>query len=313
MVNFRKLTPFILPTNPAHVRSDSIDFAIVCTCSLLSRITNVLTPLLLRRIVDKLASPATALPVADIVVFVLLRQVVNDALASLFWTKLIRVESDISSRLMCDLYDRVLALSADYHDVGQPADIYRTVTDGGPRFARFAMSIAFDKTSALIDLVVAMFTFQRIFGGHLALTMAVIGAVYVWASIALVPQRSKPFASALKLHRQRDEMGSDVLRHWHAVAAFNNVGYEQARYRSATTAARDLRGQMMVAHRLLGLQRNGIMAVGLLVLALLAGVDIKAGEGATTGRSVGDFIMLLQYWSDLAYPIQNFCELDELV
>lgn len=62
--------------------------------------------------------------------------------------------------------------------------------------------------------------------------------------------------------------------------------------------------------RLLGLQRDGIMAMGFLVLALLACSDIKAtaegGPGATTGRGVGDFVMLLQYWSNLSFPIQNF-------
>lgn len=160
-VNFRKLTPFILPTDDAAgIRSYSIDLAILCTCNLLARITNVLTPLLLRRIVDKLASPTIALPVADIVVFVLLRQVINDAIHSLFWTKLVRVEADISNRLMCELYDRTMALSADYHDVSQPAELYRTITEGGPRFARFAMNLAFDKTSAIVDVVVGMITFQ---------------------------------------------------------------------------------------------------------------------------------------------------------
>lgn len=161
ITNFRKLTPFILPTDDAAgIRSYSIDLAILCTCNLLARITNVLTPLLLRRIVDKLANPTTALPVADIVVFVLLRQVINDAIHSLFWTKLVRVEADIGNRLMCELYDRTMALSADYHDVSQPAELYRTITEGGPRFARFAMNLAFDKTSAIVDVVVGMITFQ---------------------------------------------------------------------------------------------------------------------------------------------------------
>lgn len=156
----RKLMPFIFPTDDAVRRSYSIDLAIVCICNLLSRITNVLTPLLLRRIVDNLASPTSALPLADIVVFVLLRQIINDAIHSLFWTKLVRVEGDIANRLICDLFDRVMALSADYHDTSQPADLYHTITEGGNRFARFAMNIAFDKTSAVVDVVVGMITFQ---------------------------------------------------------------------------------------------------------------------------------------------------------
>ncbi|KAJ4393882.1 hypothetical protein N0V93_003098 [Gnomoniopsis smithogilvyi] len=305
LANFRKLAPFVLPIDDAARRSYRIDLAVVCLCTLFMRITTVLTPLLLRRIVDKLANPTTALPVADIVVFVLLRQVVNGAIHSLFWTKLVRVEADIANRLICELFDRAMALSADYHDASQPADLYNTITEGGNRFARFAMNIAFDKTTAIVDVVIGIFTFQRIFGSHLALTVAAIACVYIWASTSLIAQQTSPFATALKLRRQRDELGSDVLRHWHTVAAFNNISHEQSRYREATMSLREFRGKMFVEDQLETLQRNGVMTMGLMVLALQASADIKMAEGATTGRGVGDFVMLLQYWANLSYPIQN--------
>ncbi|KAJ4420255.1 hypothetical protein N0V82_004466 [Gnomoniopsis sp. IMI 355080] len=307
LANFRKLTPFILPKDDsARIRSYSIDLAIVCICNLLSRVTNVLTPLLLRRIVDRLASPTAALPVADIVVFVLLRQIVNDAIFSIFWVKLRRVEGDIANRIMCDLYDRVMALSADYHDAGQSAELYRTITEGGPRFARFAMNIAFDKTSAVVDVVVGLITFQRIFGSHLALGVIAIACVYIWASTSLIPASTLRYATAMDMRRRRDEVGSDVLRHWHTVAAFNNIKYEQSRYREVTYAAREFTGKMVLDDQVRGLQRDSVMTMGFLVLALLASADIKMAEGTTTGHGVGDFVLLLQYWSSLSFPIRNF-------
>lgn len=305
-ISFQKLSPFILPKDKEHIRSDTIDMSIVIVCNLLSRITNVLVPFLLRRIVDKLADPtALTLPITDLVLFVFLRQVFNEAVTSLFWSKLTRVESDISNRLMCHLYDKTLALSADFHDRTAHADTYNTIIRGGPRFARFAMSILFDKTAAIIDLGVAMVAFQRIFGGHLALAMGAIALVYIWVAARLIPKKESPFVAALKLRRQRDDVGSDVVRNWHTVAAFNNIEYEQRRYRDATAKSKDFEGEMYTANRMVGTQRDFIMAIGFIVLALLASAKIKTGDPETS-RSVGDFVMLLQYWGDLAYPIQNF-------
>lgn len=305
-ITFQKLRPFILPKDKAHIRSDTIDMSIVIVCNLLSRITNVLVPFLLRRIVDALADPSGhTLPITDLVLFVFVRQVLNEAISSMFWSKLIRVEADISNRLMCHLYDKTLALSADFHDRTPHADMYNTIVRGGPRFARFAMSIMFDKTAAIIDLVVAMVAFQRIFGGHLALAMGAITLVYIWVAARLIPQRRAPFKQALELRRERDDVGSDVVRNWHTVAAFNNISYEQGRYRDATARSKDFDGEIMVANRLRSSQRDIIMAAGFIVLAMLASAKIKTGDPETS-RSVGDFVMLMQYWGDLAYPIQNF-------
>lgn len=136
--------------------------------------------------------------------------------------------------------------------------------------------------------------------------MAGIAFVYIWASTSLIAKQTSPFATAIKLRRKRDEIGSDVLRHWHTVAAFNNISHEQWRYREATRAVREYRGKMFLDDQLLGFQRNGIMTMGFMVLALLASADIKMADGTTTGRGVGDFVMLLQYWASLSYPIQNF-------
>lgn len=308
--SFRKLSPFVLPTSKDHIRSSTLDLVIVSICSMLTRITNIMVPIMLRRLVDKLADPTlTSLPIADIILFVLLRQVVKEALSSLFWTKLVRVEADISNRLMCHLFDKVLSLSADFHDGQQPLETYSTITQGGPRFARFAMSILFEKTSAVIDLLVAIVTFGRIFGASLAAVLLAIIIVYVWASAKLIPQRQSPFLAALRLRRDRDEMGGDVVRNWHTVVGFNNVDYERQRYRDATARARKGDGHMMVAQSLISAQRDVIMAVGFVVMAVLASAKIKADDptGASSRRrSVGDFVMLLQYGGDLAYPIQNF-------
>lgn len=142
---------------------------------------------------------------------------------------------------------------------------------------------------------------------------AAIGIVYVWASTRLM-QDNTPFRTAHKMRRDRDEIGNDVVRNWHTVSAFNNIAFEQGRYRDATTRSGALDGELMQKRTLADTQRDLVMAAGLVVLALLAGAQIKGSGGGDGGgggpetdrRSVGDFVMLLQYWADLAYPIQNF-------
>lgn len=298
---FKKLSPLILPDKDEDFRSSTSDLAIVATCSLLSRIFNFLIPVLLRRIVDQLAdTQTTRIPITEILVFVALRQVISEAVTTVHWTKLMRVESDIANRLTCRLYDKVLALSADYHDTKRPMDTYTTIITGGPRFGRFIMSILFDKIPALVDLVVAVVAFWRIFGGRLALAMAAIALFYVWASHRLAPTGRADFEAALRLRRERDRIGGDALRNWHTVAGFNNVGHEQARYRAATDRAREHRQEASVIRVLVSWQKDMILACGFVVLSLLSTAR------TANGGSVGDFVMLLQYWTDLAFPIQNF-------
>ncbi|ROV88471.1 hypothetical protein VMCG_10454 [Cytospora schulzeri] len=301
--SFRHFTPFIIPTNRRVVKMWTVDLSIVTFCTLLSRVMNFVIPVLLRRTVDRLADDDAPLPIKEMVAFILLRQVVTEAVTSLHWTVLIRLESDISSRLMCHLYDKVLSFSADYHDGKRPLDTYNTIASGGPRFARFVGSILFDKLPALVDLVIAVLAFWRIFGGQLAAAMAAISVVYLWASAKLAPQRQIDFKKALRLRRERDDMGSDALRNWHTVAAFNNIEYEQRRHHEATLKSRLVGEEFRVAETVASSRKDLIMASGLVIMCLLASVDIKMGGG---NRSVGDFVMLLQYWNDLAFPIQNF-------
>lgn len=132
---------------------------------------------------------------------------------------------------------------------------------------------------------------------------AAIGIVYVWASAKLM-QGNTPFRTAHKMKVDRDEIGNDVTRNWHTVSAFNNIAYEQGRYRDATLRSKEFQGELMQKQTLAASQRDLVMALGFVVLALLASAQIK-GDDPNTSRSVGDFVMLLQYWSDLAFPIQN--------
>jgi ABC-type bacteriocin/lantibiotic exporter with double-glycine peptidase domain len=129
--SFRHFTPFIVPTNRRVAKSWMVDLSIVTFCTLLSRVMNFAIPVLLKRTVDRLADENSPLPIKEMVVFVLLRQAVTEAVTSLHWTVLIRSESDISSRLMCHLHDRVLSFSADYHDGKRPLDTYNTISSAG--------------------------------------------------------------------------------------------------------------------------------------------------------------------------------------
>lgn len=204
---------------------------------------------------------------------------------------------------MCHLHDRVFSFSADYHDGKRPLDTYNTISSGGPRFARFVRSILFDKLPALVDLVIAVLAFWRIFGGQLAAAMAAISVIYLWLSAKLTPQRQIDFKKALRLSRERDDLGSDALRDWHTVAAFNNVEYEQRRHQEATLRPRLVGEEFRVSEAVAISRKDLIMASGLVIMCLLASLEIRMDGGH---RNVGDFVMLLQYWNDLAFPIQNF-------
>lgn len=303
--NFRKLTPFMFPGRGEDSRSYKIDLATVATCSVLSRVFNAMLPILLRRIIDQLADSSThQIPLVEILVFIALRQVVSEAVTTLHWNKFTHVESAISNRLCCCLYDKTLALSADWHDATQPMDTYVAIINGGPRFGRFVMSILFDKVTAIIDLLVAIAAFWRLFGSRLALAMAAIAVVYVWAARRIMPAtRLEEFAAIVRLRREQHRIGGDALKNWHTVAAFNNVAHEQARHRDAASRTVDMARKRDTSRVQITWKKNVVLALGLSVLSLMTTGQIVSGRGQ---QGVGDYVMLLQFWNDLAFPIQNF-------
>lgn len=307
---FKKLSPFLFPGKDEDARAYKTDLAVVATCSMLSRVFNALLPILLRRIIDQLADSSTSqAPLVEILVFIALRQVVSEAVTTLHWTRLSLVETEISNRLHCHLYDKTLALSADWHDASQPMETYGTIANGASRFARFAMSILFDKATAVIDLLVAIAAFWRLFGARLAWAMAAVAAGYVWAAQRLTPgaTRRDEFAAVVRLRREQRRLGGDALRNWHTVAAFDNAAHERARYRDAVarTAAGERAMRSVRFH--VSWKKDAVLALGFLVLSLMASRRIKQGGGqGQQGGGVGDYVVLLQFWQDLSFPIQNF-------
>lgn len=299
-VHLKIFAPFIVPPGKTAIRSYTVNLSIVTLCTVASRITNFAVPVLLRRIIDNLTDPSLPLPLTEIIIFVTLRQVLAETIQNLQWTLLLRVEDDMSDRIVCHLYNKLLTLSADYHDTKRPPNVYQTVGGSGPRLARFVGSLVFDKIPSLLDLVIAIAAFWNIFGGRLAAATAAIAMIYVWVSNRWAPLRLQEFEKAMKLRRTRDEIGGDALANWHTVALFNNVDYEKARFATAMKESRQHGEQFMFMRQLMSSRKELIMAFGLLIVSLLAGYQIKNAE-----RSVGDFVMLLQFWNDLAFPIRN--------
>lgn len=305
---FKKLSPFLFPSKDEDARAYKTDLVVAATCSMLSRVFNALMPILLRRIIDQLADSSTSqVPLVEILVFIALRQVVSEAVTTLHCSRLSLVETEISNRLHCHLYDKTLALSADWHDASQPMETYGTIANGAARFARFAMSILFDKATTIIDLLVAVAAFWRLFGARLAWAMAAVAAGYVWAARRLTPAttRRDEFAAVVRLRREQQRLGGDGLRNWHTVAAFDNAAHERARYRDAV--ARTVAGEraMRSARVQVSWKKDAVLALGFLVLSLMASRRIK-GRGQQGGGGVGDYVVLLQFWQDLSFPIQNF-------
>jgi ABC-type transport system involved in Fe-S cluster assembly fused permease/ATPase subunit len=164
-------------------------------------------------------------------------------------------------------------------------------------------SILFDKLPALVDLVIAVLAFCRIFGGQLAAAMAAISVIYLWVSAKLTPQRQIDFKKALRLSRERDDLASDALRDWYTVAALNSVEYEQRRHQEATLRLRLVGEELRVSETVASSRKDPDHGIGVGHHVSAGDLQIKMGGGH---RSVGDFVMLLQYWNDLAFPIQNF-------
>jgi ATP-binding cassette subfamily B protein len=92
----------------------------------------------------------------------------------------------------------------------------------------------------------------------------------------------------------------DSLLNYETVKYFNNVGHEARRFDSALRAYEDAAVKSKVTLSMLNIGQGVIIAVGLMLVMVMAGYGVKAGT-----MTVGDFVLVNSYLIQLFMPL-NF-------
>jgi ABC-type transport system involved in Fe-S cluster assembly fused permease/ATPase subunit len=296
--DFMVFTSYLVPLNKKETRQSALLVTGALLLLAVERLLNLVIPLVLRNAVDTLATPDCRFPWRAILTFIILQHVLLKFVSNFARMAARTFEHDLRDRIQCVAYDKLLSLSAEYHDSQSAPAGWHFVLIGGDKVSNFLRQVCFDIIPSLLDIALGVSAFWTICGGYVAASVTVYLATYVLA-IAMFGSNSKSEAEQFIKHRMNVAgIAHDTTQNWWTVQSFNRIAYEKARFRDAVDIMRANTALYNISRLTSKAITHIVMVAGLTIVAVMISYQIRFG-----GRSVGDFVMLLQFWGGLTSPI----------
>ncbi|KAK3690151.1 P-loop containing nucleoside triphosphate hydrolase protein [Podospora appendiculata] len=296
--DLRVYLPLVIPKDKIHQRRMLSYGAVTALCISAGRLVKAICPVLMRRIIDKLGSPAptgaAGLPWMEIALFVLLRNVATSLVTSVNRSIRTRASRELGSIIKLTLYNKLLDQTAEYHDNKRSGSMWTAISDSGAMVVEFFSFLVFHEIPMVLDIAVGVGTCWTVFDGSLGLAMVCVMAVYVAVSVGLPSEMRMLFQSFAGAKQRAVDIGYDTILNWQTVADFNRFDHERTRFSNAVHAERELQVEMERPFRWMGLWRNVAAGAGVGLVCLLGCYEIQKSN-----RGAGDFVMLFQFWTEL--------------
>jgi ABC-type transport system involved in Fe-S cluster assembly fused permease/ATPase subunit len=295
---FAIFLPHLWPRNSLRLQ---LHFPALGLCMLACRALNVLVPLQLGIIIDVLRTSRGDVPWVATTIFILLRFLDSSAGISLAQSWLwMPINQHTNVKLQTHAYDKVMSLSADFHDSKKSGRMWRTVSRG-EALSDLVYTIGFEMLPMAADLAIAVTVFYWLFDAYMAFIAALSSVVFLWVTAKTIPMKTNKQREFIKLWEQEYTQMTESSLSWTTVSYFNRIGYEQNRYKEAVQASQRKLIQYRALSYLITALRAWTLQTGLMVAALLAAYQISKGD-----KSVGDFVVLITYWAQLTGPLSYF-------
>lgn len=289
---------------PVHNRRLQVYAGLVGVCLIAGNALNLLIPRQMGIILDALNGTSDRNPWIEVVVFAALRLAASEAginlIRSMLW---LPVEYYGEEAIQVAAYSHVMNLSADFHDSKSSSDLIVAISHG-TSISRMLESICFEAIPMLIDLVVAFIYLSIKFGPYEGFITVMTGVAFIQAAAHLIARFKEKRRKMVKTFFEEHYIKQAGIQGWHTVSAFNQIPYEEDRYKKAISsemsAMKGLYAGYLIGHAFQYL----ILLCGLIAGAFLAVYQVTHGQS-----SAGDFVMLLTYWGQLTAPLRFFSNL----
>ncbi|KIW18471.1 hypothetical protein PV08_02759 [Exophiala spinifera] len=293
LASFKIFVPFMYPKG---YRNQTFLGAMLLT-SLVERIVMVVLPLTLGAVVSGLGSH---IPWAAIGLYCFLRFCSSAAGLSLLETYLsYQVVTDMTIALNRHSYDHIMNLSADFHDTKKSSIIWQTMHQGQD-VINFFKDIIFDFAPTVIDFGAAAVVLTIMFGPYMLFVIMTTTIFFYWLTFkALARNRELSRVSLDAWHDQYYQLTESTVN-WSTVSHFGRLPYEKQRYREKGDANRAA-DMTYFAH---ASWSRGVR-YSILAINFVAACCVGALQIAYSDRKVGDFVILVTYWTQLTYPLDT--------
>ncbi|KAK5712801.1 ATP-binding cassette-type vacuolar membrane transporter Hmt1 [Elasticomyces elasticus] len=293
--------PYIWPSKDRWLQ---INFVLCIIIVLVQRGVQVLVPIQSGVITDALAGEKgpVYMPWGAISLYIAFRifQGGNGLLGAARQVLWIPIEQYSYRELSVAAFEHVHMLSLEFH-LGKKTGEVISALGKGSSLNTFLESITFNVLPMLIDLGVAIVYFLIKFDAYYALVIGIVTFWYIYITIRMASWRADIRRQATNASREEDAVKNDSMMSYETVKYFNAEAYEFNRYREAVKKYQTAEYGVTFSLALMNTIQNLVFMLGLIVACFIAAYQVT-----TSLLSVGDFVVLLTYMTQLQGPLNFF-------
>ena len=293
------LLPYLWPRDSLELRS-----RVVLALALLAAAkgVNVVVPVFYKLAVDAITAPTGA--IIAVPVMLLVAYGVARILAQAFGELRDAVFAKVAQRAIRQAglrtFRHLHALSLRFHMDRKTGGISRAIERGIHGIEFLLSFMLFNVLPTILEILLVCAILWMLYDFWFALvTFLTIGGYITW-TLAITEWRIKYRRLMNETDSEANTRAIDSLLNYETVKYFNNEGHEARRFDSALKAYEHAAIKSKVTLSMLNIGQGVIIAVGLMLVMVMAGNWVKAGT-----MTVGDFVLVNSYLIQLFMPL-NF-------
>ena len=299
MKSFGVIAPYLWP------REDKKLQLIVLFCLVLlvlARVVNVLVPLQLGEVTNRLAGNEPEMPWVSLMLYLLYRFLqgnmgVIGALRSWLW---IPVGQYTYRSLSRAAFEHVHWLDLDFHLSKRTGEVL-TALSKGSSINSVLEQVVFSVMPTIVDLIVALFFFWIYFDIYFALIVAMLTVLYLYTTIKITQWRTSFRRDMVKKMRELGAVQNESISNYETVKYFSAESYEFERYGNAMTALQTAEWHVLGTLNLMNVTQGLIFTIGMMATSLLSAYRVTQGVS-----TVGSFVTMIGYMRQLQAPLNFF-------
>src|SRR5258706_8036416 len=294
----RELAPHLWPQS-TNLRTRVVGAVL---CLLVAQIATVSVPLFYKHAVDALTPHGTALlaaPVAVIVAYGLLR-VAAQSFGELRDALFAKVAQRAIRTVGLSTFRHLHALSLRFHLDRQTGGMSRAI-ERGTKGIEFLLSfMLFNVLPTLLEILLVCGILWHLYNWAFAAVTFVTIVGYIVFTVSITEWRTKYRREMNERDSEANTRAIDSLLNYETVKYFGNEDHEARRFDRALQAYERAAVKSSTSLSLLNVGQGGVIAIGVIVVMLMAGYEVVAGT-----MTLGDFVLVNSYLIQLYLPL-NF-------
>ncbi len=294
------LMPYLWPKGMPELRARVV-FAMVCL--VLAKVANAVVPFLNGRLVDRLSGhPTMAIfaAVAGLIAAQVVARILTQAIAQLRDGVFAKVQYHALRQVGVSTFAHIHTLSLRFHLDRKTGGLSRIIERGTKGIDTLLSIAIFNTFPTVLELSIVSVIFLYVFNIWFALATIVMVVLYVWFTFAITRWRIQFRRDMNQSDQDANTKAVDSLLNYETVKYFNNEGHETRRFDKSMERYAKASIQAQTSLAVLNTGQSLIMATGLGVVMLLAGIGIMQGH-----ITVGGLTMATGYLVALQQPL-NF-------